>query len=555
MLRWISREFAERDAMVRNGRRISFSDLERRSAVVSRGLLALGLGKGSRIALLLPNSPEFVIYLMAAGRIGAVVTPLSTLSQAPELAWVLGHGDIQLLVTCDRYLGHNYLDRIELAFPEIRGQSFGRIALKAAPYLRSVLVWGQGAPSWAAPAESTLLGLANDRPEIDEAFLEAVESNVVEADSFCVIYTSGSTAAPKGVVHGQGPWVRHTYQMAHDYSGASDGDRIVSARPFFWVAGLSATLFHSLHTGCCIIVPEDMTAATLQSLIDTEGATALCGDFGTVGADPGLRAAGYRIYRVASDYAAIAKAHPEGERFLNPSRAARDPVPHVLPSDLIARSFGMTETMGSHTSYPAESLLPPDRARTCGRAVPGVMLRVIDPQTRQPVPPGQLGELLVKGYSLTLGLYKKERADTFTAEGFYPTGDLVSMDDEGFVTFSSRIGEMVKIHGANVAPLEVETCLNSLPEIERSAVVGLDMGNREILLVAAVQPREGCVIDEASISAALRTMLSSFKVPKRFFPFAAEAFPRTASGKIKKSVLAEILAEEIRSETTAPAGS
>ncbi len=548
MLRQAAARYGDAEVIVRGDTRLTFSALERRSADMARGLLALGATKGTRIALWAPNCPDFVIYFMAAARIGAIVTPLSTLYQAPELAWILGHADIEILIAAHSYLNHDYPARLERAFPEIMGQRAGRLALVDAPYLRTVLIIGECDRSWAELADPTLAGLAASRREFSEAFLQAVEAKVVPADALCMIYTSGSTARPKGVVHGHGPMVRHTYQKVQDYWGMVGGDRFISLRPFFWVAGLSATLFHGLHSGGCLIVPPDASGATVARLIETEGATALCGDetwFAGVANDPVFKARGYEVYRTTMDCAALAHRGPAGPRFLNDRRATYQGEPRTIPTPRIARSYGMTETLGAHTSLPTADQLPIDRPRFNGRPVPGVVLRVVDPSSRIALQPGQTGELLVSGYCLMQGLYKTERSDVFTQDGFYPTGDLCSIDTEGYVAFSSRIGEMIKVRGANVAPLEVELTLNSLPGIERSAVVGAETAHQGMVLVAAVQMRPGHRLEEEAIQAALRTRLSSFKIPKRLFALAVEEFPTTASGKIKKKDLATLIAARI----------
>jgi acyl-CoA synthetase (AMP-forming)/AMP-acid ligase II len=180
-----------------------------------------------------------------------------------------------------------------------------------------------------------------------------------------------------------------------------------------------------------------------------------------------------------------------------------------------------------------------------------VTLKVVDPATGADLPAGAQGELLIRGYCMMQGLYKIERSSTLTPDGFYPTGDICTLDEQGFLNFVARRGEMLKVHGANVAPPEVELALNRLPEVASSAVVGLPTEDGDTLLAAAVQLRAGAQPDEAGMQAALRRMLSSFKVPKRIVALAAEEFPLTGSGKIKKSALAELIKARI-AETPAP---
>jgi acyl-CoA synthetase (AMP-forming)/AMP-acid ligase II len=210
----------------------------------------------------------------------------------------------------------------------------------------------------------------------------------------------------------------------------------------------------------------------------------------------------------------------------------------------------MTETVSAHTMLPPGRLLEPERSEACGHALPGITVKIVDEATRQPLGANEVGEVLMRGYSLMQGLYKKERDQTFTADGFYATGDLGALDEDGFFTFSHRVGEMLKVHGANVAPAEVENTLNALHQIERCAVVGLPTTDG-VLLVAAVQIRASETFDEAQIREELRTRLSSFKVPRRIFVLAAEEMPVTGSGKIRKPDLVLLLAERLRAEASA----
>ena len=535
-----------RDAIVRGPDRISYAELERRSAELARGLLAKGIGKGARVGLLMPNSPDFAVAFMALGRIGALACPFSTLYQAPELRWVLHNADVELLLVCDRYLSHDYMARLESAFPTLAGQSAAALALPEAPFLREIMVWGRADRGWASAGPSALAEAAAARPQIDAAFLAAAEAAVVPADLLCMIHTSGSTADPKGVVHSHGGMIRHSFQKSQDYWMVEPGERVIAGRPWFWIAGLAAVLFQGLQLGACIVVPEGAVAGEAAlALVEREGATAVIGDealFKSLRDDPVLQAAGLELFRLSNEVAAFGRRTADGARFLNPQRAARWPVAEQLPDALIPRSYGMTETISSHTSVPrATTLLPAAKPRACGQPMPGVSLRIVDPETGLPSPTGEVGEIWVRSYSLMQGLYKKEREETFSADGFYPTGDLGRMDADGFLHFASRMGEMIKISGANVAPIEVEICLTAMAEVERAAVVPLRGAGGATVLAAAVQLRPGAAFDAARIQGALREQLSSYKVPRHVFALAAEAFPMTGSGKIKKSDLIALL--------------
>lgn len=539
MVRAIAAKYGDADAIVRDGRRLTFRQLERASAQAAKALLANGLSKGARIALLLPPSPEFVAFFLGAGRIGAVAVPMSTLYQAPELRYVLDAAEIECLITADRFLRHDYLTRLEEALPGLAASDGRPLRLESAPRLRSIFVSGEGTRPWSQHVQSLL----EDSNGISDGLLEAIEAHVTPADPVCIIHTSGSTAHPKGVIHGHGPLVRHSWQLSRDGFPFEIGDRIITTRALFWVAGLVAGLFYSLHSGTCLITTSDGSPADILRLMETEGAIGFTGDagwFGGLHTAPEFLAAGYDVVRLTVDAGAIVR----NGRFLSGNIAARYGTPRHIPAELIPSAYGMTEALGAHTAGRWNEYLPEDRPNRQGRPVPGVTVKIVDPDTRIPLPPGQTGELLIKGYCMMLGLNGKERHEVFDADGFYATGDLCTLDDQGYLKFESRLGDMIKVHGANVAPLEVELVLASQTGIEKAAVVGVPQ-NGDVLLAAAVQMAPGQTLDEARVIADLKRKLSSFKVPKRIFALDAAEIPITGSGKVKKAELVDLLSKRI----------
>ncbi len=549
LLHWVAEQYGDRVAHWRADDQLSFKGLEARSALYARGLLAMGVTKGARVAVMLPNGPDFVAAFMAAARIGALVAPLSTLYQAPELRWVLSHADIHTLIIADSYLRHDYLARLEEALPTLKGQTPGRLVLPEAPYLRQILVWGEGARTWSQPGPQTLRAAAEANPQFDSGFLARLEQNVTPADLLCIIHTSGSTAEPKGVLHTHGAMIRHSYQKAFHFWPLGEGDVCIGVRPFFWVAGLAASVFQCLLGGRPIYTPENDSGAAAVRLIEAHGVNAVCSAetyMAVLRNDPDLAAAGYEIVRESNDCGAFARRTPQGLKFMTEQRKDWTPVhphPHQVP-----RSYGMTETVSAHTSMPSGQLLPDDKLECCGRQMAGVRVRIVDQITREELPANQVGEVEVSGYNLMQGINKRERESVFTADGWYATGDLCRRDEDGYLFFSNRIGEMIKVKGANVAPLEVEHALNNLPSVARSAVLGLYPEAQDSLLCAAVEIRGGQVFDPEAIREALKTQLSSFKVPRRVFALAPEEFPLTGSGKIVKSALIPMLEARLKAE-------
>ena len=262
-----------------------------------------------------------------------------------------------------------------------------------------------------------------------------------------VIYSSGSTADPKGAVHSHGAPLRHAYNT-NQFRDIEASDRIFSPMPFFWVGGFVFNLLSTMHAGAFLLCEEVFEPGATLVLLERERAT------------------------VASGWPHYSKALAE-----HPSFASRDlssirtgNLYDVLPDsarpadpELRSNALGMTETCGPHT-YDRMDVDLPERLRgSFGHAVPGVEHKVVDPATGAVLPPGEVGEICVRGYSLMLGLYKQEREDVFDRDGYYHTGDAGYFDADGVLFFKARLGEMIKTAGANVTPREVEVVIETLP--------------------------------------------------------------------------------------------
>ena len=193
----------------------------------------------------------------------------------------------------------------------------------------------------------------------------------------------------------------------------------------------------------------------------------------------------------------------------------------------------MSESFAIHSAERIDCPLPEDKPGAAGRAVNGIERRVVDPKTGATVPSGEVGELQLRGGALMSGFYGVPRDEVFTADGDYPTGDLVRIDEDGYAYFVGRTGDMIKTSSANVSRLEVEAALHALPEVDLALVTGLPDEERGELVAAAIVPTAGASPDEDSLREALKSRLSSFKIPRRFVFITHEQVPRTSTGKVQ----------------------
>jgi acyl-CoA synthetase (AMP-forming)/AMP-acid ligase II len=534
MIRTRTERFGTRPMILLRDQRLHYAEADERSARLARGLLASGLGKGSRVGIWLPNGPDWVVAFLAAARIGAIAIPLNTFYKPRELGWVLRHADVQTLLTLPRFLNADYLERLEAAAPSLARQKAGALHVRELPYLRDVIAFGHPHRDWARPIRS-LESAADGSPAIDADFLREVESCVVPADPLIVIYSSGSTADPKGAVHTHGTLIRHSLQL-NSFRDLRAEDRMFSPMPFFWVGGLVYTLMAAMHAGAFMLCEEAFEPGETLSLLERERATIVAG---------------------WPHYSKAMMEHPTfRSRDLSSIRSGNlyDILPAELrPKDpeLRSNSLGMTETCGPHTIDRMDVDLPESLRGSFGHPVPGVEHKIVEPETGRVLPAGELGEVCVKGYNLMQGLYKVEREDSFDREGFYHTGDAGYFDPDGVFFFKARLGDMIKTAGANVTPREVEIVMEGQPEVRSAFVVGVPDPVRGQNVAAAVILKVGSALDADALRERLRAELSAYKVPRHCFFYRDGELPFTDSGKIDKKKLSALLAERIAREASA----
>ncbi len=510
---------------VHGDRRTSYADLERASAALAKGLLARGIGKGTRVALWMPNGPDWLIAWAAAARIGALLIPLNTFYRPREVGWALRHSDAHCLLTFSRFLNNDHLAMLEEAVPGLAEHDAPTLAIPSHPFLREVHAWGATDRAWCHAGPKGLEEAAAAVPAIDDAFLRAVEESVSPADPMVVIYSSGSMGDPKGAVHTHGAMIRHALNL-NQFRGLENFDRLYSPMPFFWVGGLVFTLLSAFHEGACLLTEDAFEPGATLDFLERERATQVAG---------------------WPHYAKAMLEHPSfSSRDLSSVRGGN--LYEVLPEEIRPRdpelrtnSLGMTETCGPHTFDRMDVELPESLRGSFGHSVPGIEHKIVDPETGATLSAGEFGEICVRGYSVLQGLYKTEREDVFDADGFYHTGDAGHFDEDGVLFFRARLGDLIKTGGANVTPREVEVELEACDGVREAYVVGLPDGARGQVVAAAVVPHAGVAPEAEGLKATLKAQLSAYKVPREIRIYDHDALPFTDSGKIDKRRLIELM--------------
>jgi acyl-CoA synthetase (AMP-forming)/AMP-acid ligase II len=503
--------------LITDDERLTFAEADTASLELADALLAAGVGKGTRVGILFPNCAQWLICWLAAARIGALTVPLSTFAPGKELARLMRHTDVQMVLMGQSIAGRNLVERMQDALP---GLSHGQAVIAApdAPYLRRIHVWPDCDRSWAAPWP---------HPEPGVSLASLAEDEVVPGDDLVVVSTSGTTALPKSVVHTHGSLVRHAYILAR-HRGVTSTDRIYSPMPFFWVGGLTMVVLQALSTGAAILAQDVFEAGSTLALLERERATFI--------------SCWTQASQAMADHPDFAKRDLSSVRggtmiqALPPDQRPSEP-------DLTPNLLGMTETGGPHTMVEVpDTPLPPELRGSFGIPLPGVVQhRIIDPASGVEAPAGQEGEIQVRGQIVMNGIYKQERHEVFGPDGWYDTGDRGWFDDAGHLHFTSRASALIKTAGSNVSPAEVESVLDSMPEVLHSFVVALPHPVREQVVGAAVVPAHGASLSVETIVAHARRNLSTFKVPTVIRLITEDDLPMLPTGKIDRQALVRVL--------------
>jgi fatty-acyl-CoA synthase len=512
-------------AVVFADERLDYGTLKRRVDGFARALLAVGVHRGDRVALLISNRVEWIVAALAGASIGAIMTPLSTFSTPRELAWSLEHCGASALIMLPSFRGRAFLEPLRALCPELDQGTSGVLGAARLPALRSVVVLEGAAPPGAfTPGEFLARGAA-----VDPRALSFAQAAVTPDDICYILYTSGSTAAPKGVTLAHGPLIANSFAIGErQHLGATD--RLWLAVPLFWSFGAANALPAIMTHGGCVVLQESFEPAEAIALIERERCSVYYGMVNMARAllehpaHPGRRLGAMRT--------GLTIGPPEDIALTM----------RALGADKLCNVYGSTETYGNCAVTDAEDPLPL-RLASQGLPLPGMTIRAVDPVTRLPLRQGETGELAVSGH-ITPGYYRAPEldAEAFDQEGFFLTGDLGSIDADGRVYFRGRLKEMIKTGGVNVAPLEVEQILLQHPDVVQAHVVGVPDAAKGEAVAAAIELRPGAAAGTAELVGFCRERLASYKVPTRLVIRAAAEFPRTATGKIHKPGLKQELA-------------
>ena len=470
----------------------TWRDIERATAMLANLLDSLELPAGSRIAVQTEKSVEALLLYLAVLRAGYVYLPLNTAYQAGEIEYFVGNAE-PAVVVCS---GRNF-------------HWVSKIAFRAGT---------QHVFTLNDDRSGSLLARAAQHSDRHEPAQRAA------GDLAAILYTSGTTGRSKGAMLSRGNLLSNALTL-RDYWGWRAGDVLIHALPIFHVHGLFVASHGALLSGSKMVwlarfepklVLAHLPEATLFMGVPTLYVRLL--------AEPGLTRAACRHMRLF-----ISGSAP---LLIETFNAFRERSGHT-----ILERYGMSETvMLSSNPYRAED--GERRGGTVGFPLPGVGLRVVDDQGR-PCARGEIGGIEVTGPNVFAGYWRmpEKTKEEFTADGWFKTGDVGKIDERGTVTIIGRSKDLIISGGFNVYPAEIESTINAMPGVAESAVVGVPHPDFGEAVVAVVVAKPGAAVDGAAMTAALKTQIANFKVPKRLF--VVDDLPRNAMGKVQKNLLRE----------------
>jgi len=512
-LRRTAERHGEREALVvrQQGYRASYRELWEQTGLVARGLMARGVGRGDRVGIWAPNRFEWVVVQYATARVGAILVNINPAYKTAELEYALNQSGTALLVLSRGFRTSDYVGMLG----EVRGRC---------PDLREALVLEDG---WAA--------LLRDAERVDERRLVEREAELQFDDPINIQYTSGTTGFPKGATLSHHSILNNGFFIG-ERLGYTAEDRVCIPVPFYHCFGMVLGNLACTTHGACMVVPAEAfePLATMET-VQAERCTSL--------------------YGVPTMFIAELD-HPEFSRFdfssLRTGIMAGSPCPvevmrkvqTTMSMPEVTICYGMTETSPVSTQSQRDDPLD-KRVSTVGPVHPHVEIKVVDPATGRVVPRAEPGELCSRGYIVMLGYWSNEHAtrEAIDAGRWMHTGDLATMDDDGYLNIVGRIKDMIIRGGENIYPREVEEYLYTHPDVADVQVIGVPSERYGEEVMAWVRLREGATVTTEDLDAHCRGRIATYKIP-RYWKLVVE-FPMTVTGKVQKFRMREVSVEEL----------
>ncbi len=514
-----AKEYPDKDAVVFQGRRISYSELNEEADKLAYFLKKKGIGKGDKVAIWLTNLPEWVVAWFAIPKIGAVVVPTDPWYKSSEIEYMFNDSDAKAVITTDTAGKYRFKDILEEVGPKLeklttvvmlKGESE---SLPVVTY-KEAMEEGKG---WEQDGE--YLAMKEDTDPDDVTF---------------ILYTSGTTGKPKGVMLTHHQITKNARDIG-DILKTTPEDKLLIPVPFSHCFGNTLSITLMVDFGGTMLPMEVFRPKAALNLVEKEGITMIHGVPTMFIRELEL------LKKVEYDTSTLRTGIMAG------STCPVETMQSVI-NDMgcnVSIVYGLTEASPGVTMTRFDDTVE-DRVETVGRVLPDQEVKIVD-ENGEEVAPNETGELLVKGYNVMVGYYKNPEATAETVEnGWLHTGDLAEMDERGYVKIVGRKKDMVIVGGFNVYPREIEEYLIEHPDIREVAVVGVPDKDLGEVIAAAVVPFEKSELTPQNVVDSLYGKVASAKVPR--YVDITDDIPHSGRGKIQKFKLRDIMAEKVEKD-------
>jgi fatty-acyl-CoA synthase len=492
-----------------SGVRATYPQLAERVGRVAAALRASGIRKGDRIGMLLGNRIEWIEICIGAAALGAIPVPYSTWSKRREIDFLLADSRVRMLFALGRFGEQDYAADLAALLPQHRAVE--QVVLLGNASLPSGVEYARFA-SAQAPLE--------DAPPPGE--------RAGADDVAFILYTSGSTAYPKAVPLLHGPTIENGFAIG-ERQGLRPGERVLQPLPLFWSYGSANSMCATFTHGATLVLQERFEPAQTLDIIERERCNVI-----------------YTMPAMTTALVTHESFRPERTKSLRSAMTIGTPqdvatIAEVLGAREVCNVYGQTESYGNCAvtwhHWPLER-----RMQVQGPPLPGVTLRIVDPETGKSLPQGEVGLIEVKG-RLTPGYdgaSREQNAKAFTPDGYFRTGDLGRLTAEGDIQFAARDTEMIKRAGINIAPAEIEEVLQQHPGVKAAGVAGAPHPTKGEIIVAFVVPAPGARVTSDDLRAHCRALAASYKTPDRIE--ICSSLPLTTTGKLLRRELKQMAA-------------
>ena len=489
-----ARERGERPFSVWHDQTMTYAQVDQAAARLAAGLAEQGIGRGDVVALLIPNIPPYLISFFALQKLGAIVLPLNLLLRPAEVAYILNDSGAKMVIALDMML------------PLVDG------ARSKVSRVEKFVVIGANVPDWAIAYQSMAGG--------DPAALPAMS---IDENEICTLmYTSGTTGAPKGAMISHKNFI-HQGKMMQGIFDLTESDRSLLVLPMFHIFGLAVVTMGALVSGSALVLQEKFDPdAVLRELVTKEVTM---------------------MYAVPTMYIALLQQAEGGgyelPKTLRACLCGAAPLPvetcrhfEKAFNTVIVEGYGLTEATGATCVNPWNGQV---KVGSIGPVIPGNDMKIVDPDAQE-LPPGEIGEIVIRGDNIMKGyLNKPEATAESIRDGWFFTGDLATMDEDGYFTIMDRKKDLIIVGGENVYPREVEEAIYQFPGVLEAVVVKMPHPKMVEVPRAVIVLKPGAEASEEDVIAFLGERLAKFKIP-RTIEFRPE-LPKSGTGKILRRVL------------------